>query len=185
MRPGQLTPENLAQPWRRYQAHSRFNEAGAINPGKPTRTKVKVISSNGFNEAGAINPGKPVHRTGGFRSGDGFNEAGAINPGKRSRLFHGALQVEQASMRPGQLTPENSDGLKRRRCGSSRFNEAGAINPGKLQPLRILPILHRRFNEAGAINPGKLDLHPAHIRQAVACFNEAGAINPGKLLSTF
>ena len=42
------------------QANMLFNEAGAINPGKPgvsveTRKQIGL-----FNEAGAINPGKPA-----------------------------------------------------------------------------------------------------------------------------
>ena len=35
MRPGRLTPENRAVQIRRMCARSGFNEAGAINPGKP------------------------------------------------------------------------------------------------------------------------------------------------------
>ena len=35
MRPGQLTPENASTCCIRLFSRSRFNEAGAINPGKP------------------------------------------------------------------------------------------------------------------------------------------------------
>ena len=36
MRPGRLTPENLGRPPVERRNHACFNEAGAINPGKPT-----------------------------------------------------------------------------------------------------------------------------------------------------
>ena len=52
MRPGQLTPENAAACRTEVPAPTGFNEAGAINPGKPPRHFSR------FNEAGAINPGK-------------------------------------------------------------------------------------------------------------------------------
>ena len=88
-----------------------FNEAGAINPGKPIRKDefkeymhspsmrpgrltpenllqrgIRIHRHMPFNEAGAINPGKPFGKCGRnpiYR--DPFNEAGAINPGKRDR----------------------------------------------------------------------------------------------------
>ena len=59
MRPGRLTPENgpglsgLSSP------SPGFNEAGAINPGKPRRRMSLRGSPRRFNEAGAISPGKP------------------------------------------------------------------------------------------------------------------------------
>ena len=45
MRPGRLTPENLGIPRPKGGENPRFNEAGAINPGKPGgygRSKFKV-----------------------------------------------------------------------------------------------------------------------------------------------
>ena len=42
---------------------SRFNEAGAINPGKPCRSLKPKGETKCFNEAGAINPGKPPEIT--------------------------------------------------------------------------------------------------------------------------
>ena len=61
----------------------------------------------------------------------GFNEAGAINPGKPERLAGEARRQNVASMRPGQLTPENGPGSSGFLCRFGSFNEAGAINPGK------------------------------------------------------
>ena len=107
MRPGQLTPENCLVGTLRSRGRRRFNEAGAINPGKPRRRNSTRPSIRRFNEAGAINPGKLLRRT-------------------QLPLPRGG-----ASMRPGQLTPENCS--RRRGCwfGMPSFNEAGAINPGK------------------------------------------------------
>ena len=109
----------------------RFNEAGAINPGKPpgraedqredegasmrpgrltpenaSESGIEALRSAGFNEAGAINPGKPPVASAALQFFQGFNEAGAINPGKLAAYRH----------------PEPI---------KSSFNEAGAINPGK------------------------------------------------------
>ena len=118
MRPGQLTPENGS-------AGDMFN---------PSR------KSHRFNEAGAINPGKlRLYGADCACIKAGFNEAGAINPGKRHVAESSSpFRRLAASMRPGQLTPENlADGADggagaRMRC----FNEAGAINPGK-PPLSV------------------------------------------------
>ena len=82
MRPGQLTPENVKNSPRPNSARDGFNEAGAINPGKPRVISISVPFSASFNEAGAINPGKPGTAAGGGLLVWGFNEAGAINPGK-------------------------------------------------------------------------------------------------------
>ena len=109
-----------------------------------------------------------------------------------------------ASMRPGQLTPENKSATDILPALHLGFNEAGAINPGKLDQLSELGLveavasmrpgqltpendvfdrgvsrLASRFNEAGAINPGKRRL-PVRDASDGAGFNEAGAINPGK-----
>ena len=60
MRPGRLTPENLEGKAGTLRWCAGFNEAGAINPGKPTYSMHKAeYDRDGFNEAGAINPGKP------------------------------------------------------------------------------------------------------------------------------
>ena len=156
MRPGQLTPENRRDPCVVGRDVRRFNEAGAINPGKPRTCKCLRTWCISFNEAGAINPGKRPPRTPHGPPASGFNEAGAINPGKRGGHHDEFAHPSAASMRPGQLTPENTpcrrDSGTQNRAG---FNEAGAINPGK--PTRCFWRRRRRsgFNEAGAINPGK------------------------------
>ena len=65
-----------------------------------------------------------------------FNEAGAINPGKpaqRTSLYMPNGNAI-ASMRPGQLTPENLQAFEELPTTAAQtlgFNEAGAINPGK------------------------------------------------------
>ena len=64
-------------------------------------------------------------------------------------------QSARASMRPGQLTPENPASPQRFLPPSESFNEAGAINPGKRRASKRLRTCSRSFNEAGAINPGK------------------------------
>ena len=83
MRPAQLTPEN---PGRRRRGGSRprcFNEAGAINAGKPAAGSPGAWRrSSGFNEAGAINAGKRDAGRENHYGPEGFNEAGAINAGK-------------------------------------------------------------------------------------------------------
>ena len=60
MRPGQLTPENFGfiRVWN--ASGKRFNEAGAINPGKRCLLHTLFSGISSFNEAGAINPGKPA-----------------------------------------------------------------------------------------------------------------------------
>ena len=83
MRPGRLTPENS---W-------------------PSKTLPLRCFS--FNEAGAINPGKPAIAPRAAPIGIGFNEAGAINPGKPVRVGAVGIHAVAASMRPGRLTPEN------------------------------------------------------------------------------
>ena len=98
MRPGQLTPENARRPSLRCGKAARFNEAGAINPGKPANFSGALRFLESFNEAGAINPGKRPKEV--IRVAQGlmaFNEAGAINPGKRGAPAqrgrpHGRLQ---------------------------------------------------------------------------------------------
>ena len=108
-----------------------------------------------------------------------FNEAGAINPGKLDQIDSLNEWPQGASMRPGQLTPENADSARGRRRAGAGFNEAGAINPGKQRPTARDTCSPPCFNEAGAINPGK----PASSGSPSTnqdSFNEAGAINPGK-----
>ena len=101
---------------------ARFNEAGAINPGKPPRLVKDAVDTHAasmrpgrltpenlegilnefrdwhsFNEAGAINPGKPGHGANLLLIGPCFNEAGAINPGKpllRSAQIAGGFQLQ-------------------------------------------------------------------------------------------
>ena len=82
MRPGRLTPENSLILIIVIRKRIGFNEAGAINPGKPARDVTTSRLPIGFNEAGAINPGK--------LDGPGLLPVAAF-----------------ASMRPGRLTPEN------------------------------------------------------------------------------
>ena len=110
MRPGQLTPENGTWRGESNAFDASFNEAGAINPGKPVGSwqfsttdqgasmrpgqltpenppciRRDRSSTSRFNEAGAINPGKPRTRFGSVRPRSSFNEAGAINPGKQEK----------------------------------------------------------------------------------------------------
>ena len=83
MRPGQLTPENRSEASTLLRTSGwRFNEAGAINPGKRKERLDMRRQASCFNEAGAINPGKQSQDDVPRISGFGFNEAGAINPGK-------------------------------------------------------------------------------------------------------
>ena len=140
MRPGQLTPENKPLPQSKPSRRTSFNEAGAINPGKhrhgdvadqgPHRASMRPGQLTPENVAVAAAFAMLVHRT-------CFNEAGAINPGKqckRLRQLRQAACAAPASMRPGQLTPENMRPRRYRHQllrSALRFNEAGAINPGK------------------------------------------------------
>ena len=91
-----------------------------------------------------------------------FNEAGAINPGKRRTAAMERENATAASMRPGQLTPENLTDCEyaiRHLHGCS-----ASMRPGQLTPENCVKLE----------SPG-----PRPIRRA-ASFNEAGAINPGK-----
>ena len=107
-----------------------FNEAGAINAGKPHGPARRRRPGRGFNEAGAINAGKQATRPHSQDHEACFNEAGAINAGKRVVLGE-LLLLDQASMRPARLTPENGTRRDTRYRPEFRFNEAGAINAGK------------------------------------------------------
>ena len=133
MRPAQLTPENSATPRRSSSRSGYFNEAGAINAGKhgdagrlvradgltsmrpaqltpenrrrPCRGRPSIRH---FNEAGAINAGKRIPPRAENPSPRHFNEAGAINAGKLALPPAYRAAVGMTSMRPAQLTPENS-----------------------------------------------------------------------------
>ena len=65
---------------------------------------------------------------------------GAINPGKLRLSYRRAAEKIPASMRPGQLTPENPDAAGATVADPTSFNEAGAIRAffTKFDPLRIL-----------------------------------------------
>ena len=157
MRPGQLTPENNEFDRRLYGTINGFNEAGAINPGKPrggqhgvhrlrfasmrpgqlTPENVPKVERVKLGGRASMRPGQltpenfsPV-RHWWRRAWRRFNEAGAINPGKRPERSPRSGRVRPASMRPGQLTPENAPGPRLRSGRAVGFNEAGAINPGK------------------------------------------------------
>ena len=61
MRPMQLTPENRLRPIRKFGKFTGFNEAGAINAGKPLPPcSLPRSSIRYFNEADAMNAGKQV-----------------------------------------------------------------------------------------------------------------------------
>ena len=107
MRPGQLTPENPPRSRSGWPDRDCFNEAGAINPGKRFRHRGRDRSGSRFNEAGAINPGKQAMAALAVAPSPSFNEAGAINPGKLLSKKEARWLLGIASMRPGQLTPEN------------------------------------------------------------------------------
>ena len=108
-----------------------FNEAGAINPGKPKRRQLTPPAClRASMRPGRLTPENWIKAVSGSMPALSFNEAGAINPGKQHRRFR----------------------LRRRRV---RFNEAGAINPGKLRDGANDSYKRMSFNEAGAINPGK------------------------------
>ena len=61
----------------------RFNEAGALCPGKRACFTNTGKEREGFNEAGALCPGKRTRRADQGRRAARFNEAGALCPGKR------------------------------------------------------------------------------------------------------
>ena len=95
MRPGQLTPENLKWVINIDLRCVRFNEAGAINPGKrflprrPLRQKLRASMRPGqLTPENRATAGCTARRSG------GFNEAGAINPGKRRlRALHSEFRA--------------------------------------------------------------------------------------------
>ena len=86
MRPGQLTPENLRTHPAAFGRLNRFNEAGAINPGKLDMLAIADAAEG----RASMRPGQLTPENGmDWRMMDKearrFNEAGAINPGKRLR----------------------------------------------------------------------------------------------------
>ena len=84
MRPAQLTPENSRNSWRNRRRSMRFNEAGAINAGKPREVQDRLaVALMASMRPAQLTPENPpwTRRTLGRRS-RGFNEAGAINAGK-------------------------------------------------------------------------------------------------------
>ena len=84
MRPGQLTPENFMSAWITAPARRCFNEAGAINPGKPNAG------------CAATDRAKPASM-----------RPGQLTP-ENVRKDRQDSRRGRASMRPGQLTPENN-----------------------------------------------------------------------------
>ena len=106
MRPGQLTPENRPHPHDLPGRLIRFNEAGAINPGKLVGEHRRPIL---IPEA-SMRPGQ-------------------LTPENRARRSEPPGCSTSASMRPGQLTPENLVG------GRSHADDVGAsMRPGQLTP---------------------------------------------------
>ena len=108
MRPGRLTPENHRMAPSLRPVSLRFNEAGAINPGKPS--KPMDVPTNEL--LASMRPGRLTPENLNFLEGrreyrERFNEAGAINPGKPGYPHNPTHETTYASMRPGRLTPEN------------------------------------------------------------------------------
>ena len=83
MRPGQLTPENSPAPFSRAARRGRFNEAGAINPGKPRTGSAQLLGPRMASmRPGQLTPENPNSDRQPTVTRRCFNEAGAINPGK-------------------------------------------------------------------------------------------------------
>ena len=82
MRPGRLTPENDGIAAYDSAPITSFNEAGAINPGKPSL-------------GGRSRPDSPASMRPGRLTPENFSGVAAVD------------QIADASMRPGRLTPEN------------------------------------------------------------------------------
>ena len=182
MRPAQLTPENRIRTKMGAEKLRRFNEAGAINAGKPSESSTSSTIVGRFNEAGAINAGKrrprPPRSTrracfneaGAINAGkpgqghidrlrsDRFNEAGAINAGKRDDAGAGFVP-DLASMRPAQLTPENAIRRKRPSTCSPASMRPAQLTPENWPPPSSTISSRGGFNEAGAINAGKPPEH--------------------------
>ena len=151
MRPGHCAPEKGPQRSASAAPSHRFNEAGALCPGKrappayPRRAARLASMRPGHC---APEKGRPPCRP---ASGSArFNEAGALCPGK-------------------------SSGYPRRPMGGGRFNEAGALCPGKrVRTPAVGPTGRSGFNEAGALCPGK---RANHGRRSVACL--LASMRPG------
>ena len=125
---------------------------------------------SGFNEAGAINPGKRVVPESDQRSQIRFNEAGAINPGKLVFAPSIAPRLMIASMRPGQLTPEN--GVQ---SGVHLDRQRASMRPGQLTPensprQRQL----QRFAERASMRPGQLT--PENSKSAITARSIAASL---------
>ena len=85
MRPGRLTPENRDKSDAQRIIAESFNEAGAINPGKPVKKWVGRAGTVAASmRPGRLTPENRAPRRSRRPPCAGFNEAGAINPGKPS-----------------------------------------------------------------------------------------------------
>ena len=62
MRPGHCAPEKVCLRCFAAVRCMRFNEAGALCPGKSRRSRRAARSAGRFNEAGALCPGKRLPR---------------------------------------------------------------------------------------------------------------------------
>ena len=107
MRPGQLTPENLnGTIWPTSTGSHRFNEAGAINPGKRLHGRKRGGQLLASMRPGQLTPENVFRALAGAPGLFASMRPGQLTPENRGhgRGHHGR---RRASMRPGQLTPEN------------------------------------------------------------------------------
>ena len=134
MRPAQKAPENWTAMISPCDPRSGFNEAGAKSAGKqigrlfrirpragasmrPAQKAPENLNAlgtagspyGGFNEAGAKSAGKPRSARWRPRASSSFNEAGAKSAGKPETAAEALAAIEEASMRPAQKAPENSE----------------------------------------------------------------------------
>ena len=93
MRPGQLTPENVRKRSGLKFKWNRFNEAGAINPGKRLDLDPYDNEFTASMRPGQLTPENAAALGGPPPECRSFNEAGAINPGKQLLVLSVCLEV--------------------------------------------------------------------------------------------
>ena len=124
MRPGHCAPEKDGESSRRKGARpARFNEAGALCPGKSRPNGVRSPRRwPASMRPGHCAPEKERRWPPISKRSTRFNEAGALCPGKRRRhRLHGEFG-RRASMRPGHCAPEKG-----------RFQRSGPSTAAALQ----------------------------------------------------
>ena len=112
MRPAQLTPENVHGAERCPLLRRHFNEAGAINAGKPADRGIEAAEA----DATSMRPAQLTPENGRLGRRESGRPRTSMRPAQLTpENLLGFVQPRgksQTSMRPAQLTPENPARLR-------------------------------------------------------------------------